>query len=86
MWVARPEPRFLDAYPIETMIDVMDRQVEVTIDFGGIPHPILNQPKKFISRDPAVIDFMARIHAGIVKRYEAADFALGTEPESEEVA
>lgn len=85
-FVAQTEPRLLQAYPITTQVDVLERQVEVTIDFAGIPHDILSEPKTFISRDPAVVAFMRRIHDGIGKRYAAADLALGTETIEEEAA
>jgi hypothetical protein len=86
VWIGETNPRTLDAYPITTTVDVMDRQVEVTIDFATIPHAILNEPKKFISRDPAVVEFMRRIHTGIDRRFTAADIALGATTESEDVA
>lgn len=76
-FVAQTEPRLLEAFPITTMVDVMDRQVEITVDFSDIPHPILNESKKFISRDPAVVAFMRRVHEGIRKRYAAAEVVLG---------
>lgn len=76
MWVAQTEPRLLEAFPITATIDVMDRQVEITLDFSNVPHPQLNLPKKLISRDPAVIAFHQRIHDAIKSRYAEVERAL----------
>ena len=85
-FVAETEPRLLEAYLVTTMVDIKDRQVEVTLDFSAVPHPSLNADKTLISRDPAVVAFMRRIHETIGRRYAAVEVALAAQSGEEDAA
>ena len=72
-WSAETTPHQIEAFISAASIEVFDRQVEITVMFDDIPDPHLSKPRKFISRDPAVVAFHQRVFAAIRKRNAAAE-------------